>query len=968
MLKHPDSFVNRHLGPNAAERAHMLDVIGVSDLDQLMEETIPAGIRLQQELSPREAMTEHNYLRRLKTLAGKNKRYRSYIGRGYYDVVVPSVILRNIFENPGWYTQYTPYQAEIAQGRLEALLNFQTMVSDLTGLPVANASLLDEATAAAEAMSMTYGQKKKKDRKSEANVLLVADHLFPQSIDVLQTRAEAVGIELKVQPVDEFEIDASVFAAIVQYPDASGALRSYAQLAEQLHAQKSYLIVAADLMSLAMFEAPGKFGADVVLGSAQRFGVPMGYGGPHAAYFATNDEFLRQIPGRIIGVSVDRHGNQALRMALQTREQHIRRDKATSNICTAQALLAIMASMYAVYHGPKGIRAIAERIHNLTRLLAHGLEQMGLAVVNDSYFDTLTLQLADENEVSRLRDLALHHEINLRYDGQGQVGLSLDEVAGPEEVELLLTLFSEFTNKEAPTLDPSVLEQLSPVVSAAMQREIDYLDHPVFNRYHSETAMMRYIKSLEDKDLSLNNAMIPLGSCTMKLNAATELMPVSWPEWDLHPFVPTDQAEGYLQMIEELGRDLCEITGFAGMSFQPNSGAQGEYTGLMVIRAYHHANGDTHRKVALIPESAHGTNPASAVMAGMEVVVVKCDEMGNIDMADLQAKAEAHQRTLSCMMITYPSTHGVFETEIKEAIELVHRYGGQVYMDGANLNAQVGVTSPGLIGADVCHLNLHKTFAIPHGGGGPGMGPIGVAAHLTPFLPGHGQVRTGGEQSISSVSATPFGSASILLISYAYIRLLGSDGVTDATKVAILNANYMKTRLEEQFQVLYQGANGRVAHEFIVDLREFKQKLGLEVDDLTKRLIDYGFHAPTVSWPVAGTIMIEPTESEPLAELDRFCEAMLAIREEIREVELGLADAQDNVLKNAPHTLAEVTADEWSHSYSRQKAAYPLATSQQAKFWPSVARVNNTYGDRNVVCTCPPLSVYAEETEEAVAS
>lgn len=968
MLKHPDSFVNRHLGPNAAERAHMLDVIGVSDLDQLMEETIPAGIRLQQELSPREAMTEHNYLRRLKTLAGKNKRYRSYIGRGYYDVVVPSVILRNIFENPGWYTQYTPYQAEIAQGRLEALLNFQTMVSDLTGLPVANASLLDEATAAAEAMSMTYGQKKKKDRKSEANVLLVADHLFPQSIDVLQTRAEAVGIELKVQPVDEFEIDASVFAAIVQYPDASGALRSYAQLAEQLHAQKSYLIVAADLMSLAMFEAPGKFGADVVLGSAQRFGVPMGYGGPHAAYFATNDEFLRQIPGRIIGVSVDRHGNQALRMALQTREQHIRRDKATSNICTAQALLAIMASMYAVYHGPKGIRAIAERIHNLTRLLAHGLEQMGLAVVNDSYFDTLTLQLADENEVSRLRDLALHHEINLRYDGQGQVGLSLDEVAGPEEVELLLTLFSEFTSKEAPTLDPSVLEQLSPVVSAVMQREIDYLDHPVFNRYHSETAMMRYIKSLEDKDLSLNNAMIPLGSCTMKLNAATELMPVSWPEWDLHPFVPTDQAEGYLQMIEELGRDLCEITGFAGMSFQPNSGAQGEYTGLMVIRAYHHANGDTHRKVALIPESAHGTNPASAVMAGMEVVVVKCDEMGNIDMADLQAKAEAHQRTLSCMMITYPSTHGVFETEIKEAIELVHRYGGQVYMDGANLNAQVGVTSPGLIGADVCHLNLHKTFAIPHGGGGPGMGPIGVAAHLTPFLPGHGQVRTGGEQSISSVSATPFGSASILLISYAYIRLLGSDGVTDATKVAILNANYMKTRLEEQFQVLYQGANGRVAHEFIVDLREFKQKLGLEVDDLTKRLIDYGFHAPTVSWPVAGTIMIEPTESEPLAELDRFCEAMLAIREEIREVELGLADAQDNVLKNAPHTLAEVTADEWSHSYSRQKAAYPLATSQQAKFWPSVARVNNTYGDRNVVCTCPPLSVYAEETEEAVAS
>ena len=970
MLKHPDSFVDRHLGPNAAERAHMLDVIGVSDLDQLMEETIPSGIRLQQELSPREAMTEHSYLRRLKTLAGKNKRFRSYIGQGYYDVVVPSVILRNVFENPGWYTQYTPYQAEIAQGRLEALLNFQTMVSDLTGLPVANASLLDEATAAAEAMSMTYGQKKKKDRKSQANVMLVADHLFPQTIEVIRTRAEAVGIELKVQPVAEFDVNESVFAAIVQYPDAQGEVHSYQALADQLHKQKSYFIVAADLMSLALLKAPGEFGADVVLGSAQRFGVPMGYGGPHAAFFATNDEFLRQIPGRIIGVSVDRHGQQALRMALQTREQHIRRDKATSNICTAQALLAIMASMYTVYHGPKGVKAIAQRIHDLTRALVQGLDQLGLKPVNDTFFDTLTLELADEATAARLQKTALRREINLRYDGGTRVGLSLDEATNVQDVEELLALFAELVGAPNPTVDPSELASWPQVIPTELARQTDYLTHPVFNRHHSETAMMRYIKSLEDKDLSLNNAMIPLGSCTMKLNAATELMPVSWPEWDLHPFVPTDQAEGYQQMIEELGRDLCEITGFAGMSFQPNSGAQGEYTGLMVIRAYHVANGDHHRKVALIPESAHGTNPASAVMAGMEVVVVKCDDMGNIDMADLEAKAEKHKDNLSCMMITYPSTHGVFETEIKAAIEVVHNRGGQVYMDGANLNAQVGLTSPGLIGADVCHLNLHKTFAIPHGGGGPGMGPIGVAAHLVPFLPGHSLVETGGEQAISAVSATPFGSASILLISYAYIKLLGSQGATDATKVAILNANYMKTRLEEHYSVLYQGANGRVAHEFIIDLRSFKQKIGLEVDDITKRLIDYGFHAPTVSWPVAGTVMIEPTESEPLAELDRFCDAMVSIREEIRELELGVVDAKDNVLKNAPHTMAELTADEWSHGYSRQKAAYPVASLQARKFWPTVARVNNTHGDRNVICTCPPLSAYAEEAakSEAVAS
>ena len=963
MLKHPDSFDRRHLGPTPAQVSYMLEAIGASSLESLIEETVPKGIRLQEELSPREAMTEHEYLSRLKGLAQKNKLYRSFIGQGYYDTVTPSVILRNIFENPGWYTQYTPYQAEIAQGRLEALLNFQTMVSDLAGLPVANASLLDEATAAAEAMSMTYGLKKKKDRKSEANVLLVADTLFPQTIAVLETRAEAVGIELKVQPVEEFELDQSVFAAIVQYPDANGAVQAYQELADRLHEQKSYLIVAADLMGLALLKAPGEFGADVVLGSAQRFGVPMGYGGPHAAFFATRDEFLRLIPGRIIGVSVDRHGHQAMRMALQTREQHIRRDKATSNICTAQALLAIMASMYAVYHGPKGVKAIAQRIHDLTRLLSQGLRELSLAPQNDSFFDTLTVQLSGANEADRLRHIALQHEVNFCYRPDGVVSIALDEVAGVSEVEKILAIFAEWKGTQAPAVDPSTLSGQSTAISADLARQTEYLTHPVFNQYHSETGMMRYIKRLENKDLSLNTAMIPLGSCTMKLNAATELMPVSWPEFSkLHPFVPQDQAEGYAQLIEELGHDLCEITGFAGMSFQPNSGAQGEYTGLMVIRAYHQANGDHHRKVALIPESAHGTNPASAVMAGMDVVVVKCDDMGNIDLEDLKAKAEKWKDTLSCMMITYPSTHGVFEEEVVEAIDVVHQYGGQVYMDGANLNAQVGLTSPGRIGADVCHLNLHKTFAIPHGGGGPGMGPIGVVEHLKPFLPGHVLIPTGGDQAISSVSATPYGSASILLISYAYIKLLGSQGAKDASVYAILNANYMKTRLEDHYQVLFQGKTGRVAHEFILDLRQFK-RLGLEVDDITKRLIDYGFHAPTVSWPVAGTIMIEPTESEPLSELDRFCDAMISIREEVRELELGVADAEDNVLKNAPHTLVEVTGNEWSHAYDRQKAAFPVEGLYSNKFWPSVARVNNTFGDRNVICTCPPLSAYAEEDQ-----
>ncbi|MCL4139858.1 UNVERIFIED_CONTAM: hypothetical protein GTU68_032473 [Idotea baltica] len=785
------------------------------------------------------------------------------------------------------------------------------------------------------------------------NRLLVADTCFPQTIDVIKTRAEGFGIEVVVANPAEFEVNDSVFAAIVQYPNANGEINNFEALANQLHEQGSFLIVAADLMSLALLEAPGVWGADVVVGSAQRFGVPMGFGGPHAAYFATNESFLRMIPGRIIGVSIDSNENPALRMTLQTREQHIRRDKATSNICTAQALLAIMASMYAVYHGPKGIQAIAERIHGFTQVLHDGLVAMGYNISNTSFFDTLTIELKNSTEAQNVVSEALKREINLRIHGDNGIAISLDETVGMPEVKALLEIFG--------SVRPG-LGQGGSKIPESLVRKSEYLTHPVFNTHHSETAMMRYIKSLENKDLSLTTAMIPLGSCTMKLNAATQLIPVSWPEFaHIHPFAPKDQVEGYQQVVDELGSYLCDITGFAGVSFQPNSGAQGEYTGLMVIRAYHLSRGDNHRNIALIPASAHGTNPASAVMAGMKVVVIKTDEMGNIDLTDLKEKAVKYSDSLSCLMITYPSTHGVFEEEIIEICELIHENGGQVYMDGANMNAQVGLTSPGRIGADVCHLNLHKTFSIPHGGGGPGMGPICVAAHLKPFLPGHSIVPTGGDQAIRAVSATPFGSTSILLISYAYIQMLGSKGVQDATEYAILNANYMKTRLEDHFQVLFQGKNGRVAHEFIIDLREFKAKLGLEVDDITKRLIDYGFHAPTVSWPVPGTIMIEPTESEPKEELDRFCDAMIAIKAEIQEIEMGLADTADNVLKNAPHTLAEITSDNWDHAYGREKAAFPMASLRANKFWPSVKRVNNTYGDRNVVCTCPPLEAYVEE-------
>ena len=959
--KHPDSFTHRHIGPKAQEFSNMLTQVGVNTLEELVDQTLPASIRLTEPLPPREGMGEHIFLEHLGKIAKKNKIYKSYIGLGYHDCITPSVILRNIFENPGWYTQYTPYQAEIAQGRLEALLNFQTLISDLTQLPIANASLLDEATAAAEGMTLAYNYTHKKNRKSTADTILVSHTCFPQTIDVLQTRASGLGIKVEiVSDWDQVILNENVFAVLAQYPDLEGKVSSLKNLADRVHANGSYLIVAADLLALTLLEAPGTMGADIVLGSAQRLGVPMGFGGPHAAYFATKEEFLRMIPGRIIGVSIDAQGAPALRMALQTREQHIRRDKATSNICTAQALLAIMAGMYAVYHGPEGMRKIGVYVHQLASALYEGLSSLGYPPVHRAFFDTLFIKLASKEEQERLKKLALDRHINLLYYNDYHIGISVNECTTEEDLYVLLEIFALLKGGIMNGWHPSSKEG-DKFIPENLKRKTPFLTHPVFNQYHSETAMMRYIKVLEDKDLSLNTAMIPLGSCTMKLNAATELIPVSWPEFGkIHPFAPADQAEGYGEMMNDLGEILCELTGFSGISFQPNSGAQGEYAGLMVIRAWHHSHEAYERNIALIPSSAHGTNPASAVMAGMKVVVVACDEMGNIDFTDLEKKVEQYSDQLSCLMITYPSTHGVFETGVKDICELIHAHGGQVYMDGANMNAQVGLTSPGFIGADVCHLNLHKTFSIPHGGGGPGMGPICVAEHLVPFLPKHTLVDTGGEQGITAVAATPYGSASILLISYAYAKLLGTDGMTEATKMAILNANYMKERLKGAYPILFEGENGRVAHEFIIDLRDFKHKLGLEVDDITKRLIDYGFHAPTVSWPVPGTIMIEPTESEPLSELDRFCEAMLAIREEIRELEQGLADKEDNVLIHAPHTLAELTADSWKHAYSREKAAYPVKALKANKFWPAVARVNNTHGDRNVMCVCPPMEAYEE--------
>ena len=956
-------FASRHIGPQERDLAVMLNTVGASSLEHLIDQTLPQSIRLEKEPNLAAPVSEEEFLDQLRGVAGKNTVLKSYLGQGYYGCVTPSVIQRNIFENPGWYTQYTPYQPEISQGRLEALLNYQTMVMDLTGMEVANASLLDEGTAAAEAMTMLHGVVNKQTDGSPADKLFVSAGCYAQTISVVKTRASAIGIEVVVGDHREIKLDKTYFAALLQYPAQDGLVEDYRSFIQEAHASGLLVIVASDLLSLALLTPPGEFGADVVVGNSQRFGVPMGFGGPHAGFFATRNEYIRNLPGRIIGVSIDAQNNRAYRMTLQTREQHIRREKATSNICTAQALLAIMAGMYAVYHGPEGIRRIATRVRAFTRVMERELGQLGFAQTNTQYFDTLNVEVSDAAVARKIHQLARSAGYNLRAIDDKHIGIALDETTCPEDVQALLGVFAAVKGELVPSLEALTrFDFLDVRYPAPFQRSTAYLQHPVFHSYHSETEMMRYIKRLETRDLSLAYSMIPLGSCTMKLNAATELMPVSWREFaHLHPFVPTEQAEGYLQIFKELESDLCEMTGFAAASLQPNSGAQGEFTGLMVIRAYHRDKGQAKRTVALIPSSAHGTNPASAVMAGYKVVVVSCDEQGNIDVDDLRAKAGANKDSLGVLMVTYPSTHGVFEERIKEICAIVHEHGGLVYMDGANLNAQVGLTSPGLIGADVCHINLHKTFGIPHGGGGPGMGPICVAPHLAPYLPGHPVVQVGGSKAIHAVSSAPWGSPNILLISYAYVKMLGSRGVLDATRFAILNANYLKARLQDHYPVLYQGKNGRVGHEFILNMKQFKEEAGIEVEDIAKRLMDYGFHAPTVSFPVPGTLMIEPTESESKEELDRFADSLIAIRREIREIVDGKADKQDNVLKNAPHTAAAVVSDEWTHKYARTKAAYPLPYLVARKFWPAVGRINNTYGDRNIICACPPIEAYAEQ-------
>ena len=938
------NFEARHNGPRQEEMNHMLKAIGVSTLDELIDHTVPAAIRLSAPLAVGNALSEEAYLAHAWELGKMNVVAKSYLGLGYHPTHTPAVILRNIFENPGWYTAYTPYQAEIAQGRLEALLNYQTMVTDLTGLPIANASLLDEGTAAAEAMILFNHSKPK--AKEQANKYFVDQHVFPQTIDVLKGRAFHLDIELVIGDYKTHQFDENYFGACVQFPNAQGSLEDYSLFCEGAHANGVMVAVASDLMALISVTPPGEWGADICFGNSQRFGVPMGFGGPHAAFFATRDEFKRNMPGRIIGVSKDRLGNTAYRMALQTREQHIRREKATSNICTAQALLAVMASMFAVYHGPKGLQTISTRIHRHTLGLASALKQAGNTVVNEHFFDTITITGVD---IQGVQQRAEEKTINV-YVTSNEVRVAINETTTAADIN---ELFYVLTGKNESVNIPAECS------FGTMARNSSFLTHPHFNAHHSETEMLRYMKKLENKDLSLAHAMIPLGSCTMKLNATSEMMPLSWPELNsIHPFAPASQTQGYQKMLVELEKDLCACTGFAGVSLQPNSGAQGELAGLLVIMAYHRNRGEGHRNICLIPSSAHGTNPASAVMAGLKVVVTKCDENGNVDVTDLRAKAEEHKDNLAALMVTYPSTHGVYEEAIREITQIVHDNGGQVYMDGANMNAQVGLTNPGNIGADVCHLNLHKTFAIPHGGGGPGMGPIGVAAHLKPFLPGNSLIKTGGDQAIHGVASAPFGSALILWISYAYIKMLGGEGLTNATKVAILNANYMKARLKNHYDVLYTGTHGHVAHEMILDCRSFKA-FGVEVEDIAKRLMDYGFHAPTVSFPVAGTLMVEPTESEPLVELDRFCDAMILIREEITRVENGTSDKQDNVLKMAPHTAVELTADEWTHAYSRSEAAYPMPGLRENKFWTTVARVDNAYGDRNLVCTCPPIESFA---------
>jgi glycine dehydrogenase len=949
-------FIPRHIGPNEHDTNKMLKKIGVNSLDELIDKTVPASIRMKKALNIPRAMSEHEYLKHIKDVSLKNKLFKNYIGQGYYDTIVPSVILRNIFENPGWYTQYTPYQAELSQGRLKSLLNFQTMVSDLTALPIANASLLDEATAAAEAMTMFFNTLNRDHDHIERGKFFIDKETLPQTKDVLRTRAVSIGIEIVEDDYKAATLDSSYFGAIVQYPNDKGSIEDHRGFINNVHAAGAYVVMATDLLALTLLTPPGELGADVAVGSAQRFGVPLGYGGPHAAFFASKDDFKRNMPGRIIGVSIDAQGNRALRMALQTREQHIKREKATSNICTAQALLANMAAMYAVYHGPDGLKNIAKRVALLTQTVADAIEERGFELVSANFFDTITVKVKD---LSAIKEKAERQQINLRYINNNHIGVSLDETI---DISDLYDLINCFENDKDPVAFDIPQDAELGHIPSVLTRTSAFLTHPVFNTHKSESQMMRYIKQLENKDLSLNTSMISLGSCTMKLNAATEMMPLSWRQWsNIHPFAPTDQTEGYKYIIDELSKYLCEITAFDACSLQPNSGAQGEYAGLLTIRDYHEANGDHHRNVMLIPISAHGTNPASAVMAGMKVVVVKVLENGYIDVEDLKAKASQYSANLSGIMITYPSTYGVYEETVKVITDIVHQFGGQVYMDGANMNAQVGLTAPGLIGADVCHLNLHKTFAIPHGGGGPGMGPICVKAHLAKHLPGHIFFPSlGGGRNEAAVSAAPYGSASILLISYGYIKMLGYEGLKAATEYAILNANYMRARLQGAFDILYTNNNGQCAHEFIVDLRPFKKSAEIEAEDVAKRLMDYGFHAPTMSFPVPGTIMIEPTESEDKAELDRFCDALLSIREEIKAIEEGKADKKDNVLKNAPHTQLVITADEWHHSYSRQEAAFPLYYITQNKFWPSVARVNNTHGDRNLICTCEPIESYME--------
>lgn len=951
-----NNFVKRHNGPDKDQTVRMLEYVGVNSLDELVDQIVPESIRMKKELDLPNGLNEYELIQHLKELGSQNHIFKSFIGLGYYSTILPGVIQRNILENPGWYTSYTPYQAEISQGRLEALLMYQTMIADMTGLPLVNASLLDEGTAAAEAMIMFFNARSRDKVKLNANVFLVSERMFPQTLAVLQTRANPLGIEIKVGDYQKFEVSDKVFGILVQYPDERGAIHDYRKLVEKFSALGIPVAVAADLLSLALLTPPGEWGADVVLGSTQRFGLPMGFGGPHSGYFASKEEYKRFIPGRIIGVSVDAKGNRALRMALQTREQHIKRERATSNICTAQALLAIMSGFWAAYHGPKGIYEIARHINILTGVLNQEAKSLGFKQHNENFFDTLCFELPDKVEMNEIKKLALRNKMNFRYIDDRLLSISIDEVASLEDINVILRIFAEVNGKKYTSFvcDPVKCGKIQ-TFAPEFIRKSPYLQHESFNAYHSETEMMRFMKKLENRDLALNRTMIPLGSCTMKLNAATEMFALSWQEFGaIHPFAPADQTQGYLKLIEQLDKDLSEITGFERISFQPNSGASGEYTGLLVIREYLRSTGQEQRNICLIPASAHGTNPASSVMAGLNVVVVKTDPDGNIDLADLKEKAEKYRENLAAAMITYPSTHGVYEEGILEAIKIIHDNGGQVYMDGANMNAQVGLTNPGIIGADVCHLNLHKTFAIPHGGGGPGVGPIGVAKHLVPFLPGHPLVKTGGDKSDLVVAAAPYGSAMILTISYAYIKLLGGKGLTEATKYAMLNANYLKAQLEKDYKILYTGKKGWVAHEMIIDCNTFGRTSGAGAIDIAKRLMDFGFHAPTVAFPVVGTLMVEPTESESLYELDRFCEAMLIIRDEIREIEEGKIALQDSVVKNAPHTCEMVVTDEWKHSYSREKAAFPAPYLKKDKYWPSVTRIDDAFGDRNLVCTFEP--------------